>query len=317
MNILNHTLKNILLIVALLFMANAVQAKTNQTVNHQTRYNTVKVDDVEVFYREAGAADAPVLLLLHGFPSSSHQYRNLIPLLAHKYRVIAPDLPGFGSTKAPSRGEYEYTFDQLGKTITNFVNVLKLDKYAMYVFDYGAPVGFRLAIAHPERVTAIISQNGNVYEEGITNAWEPIKAYWNSGSDENRNALRGLLKMETTQWQYTQGAPDDRKHLISPDAVAHDQSNLDRNPEVQLDLFYSYRTNVSQYPQWQDYLKKNQPPVFAIWAKNDPFFGPAGAEAFKKDVPNAKIEFVDAGHFALETHVVEFADRIDAFLSTL
>lgn len=283
----------------------------------ETTYQTQSVGDVEVFYREAGAPDAPVLLLLHGFPSSSHQYRELIPLLADKYRVIAPDYPGFGSTKAPARGEYEYSFDNLAKTIDGFTKALELDSYAMYVFDYGAPVGFRLATANPEKITAIISQNGNVYKEGLSDAWGPFFALWDDASEANRDALRGLLKVETTQWQYTTGAPEDRQHLISPDSVAHDQANLDRDAEIQLDLFESYGTNVAAYPQWQAYLKKHQPPVLALWGKNDPFFPPAGAEAFKRDVPNAIIEFVDAGHFPLETHLPEIAGRIRTFLGEL
>ena len=282
-----------------------------------TRYNTQTVGDVEVFYREAGAADAPVLLLLHGFPSSSHQYRELIPLLADKYRVIAPDYPGFGSTVAPPRGEYEYSFDNLAKTIGGFTEALKLDSYAMYVFDYGAPIGFRLAVKNPERISAIISQNGNAYEEGLSDAWGPIKALWADSSEGNRDALRGLLKVETTQWQYTTGAPEDRQHLISPDSIAHDQAILDRDAEIQLDLFESYATNVAAYPKWQAYLKENQPPVLALWGQNDPFFPPAGAEAFKRDVPNAIVEYVDAGHFPLETHLPEIATRIRTFLSAL
>lgn len=288
-----------------------------ETRQQQTRYQTQTVGDVDVFYREAGAPDAPVLLLLHGFPSSSHQYRELIPLLADDYRVIAPDYPGFGSTTAPPRGEYEYSFDNLSKTIDGFTDALKLESYAMYVFDYGAPIGFRLATEHPERITAIISQNGNTYEEGLSDAWAPIKAFWADSSDANRDALRGLLKYETTKWQYTAGASEDRQHLISPDSAAHDQAILDRDADIQLDLFESYATNVAAYPEWQAYLKENQPPVLAIWGKNDPFFPPAGAEAFKRDVPNAVVEFVDAGHFPLETHLTEIASSIKAFLKTL
>ncbi len=283
----------------------------------QTGYHTQTVGDVEVFYREAGPKDAPVILLLHGFPSSSHQFRNLIPLLADNYRVIAPDYPGFGSTVAPARGEYTYSFDQLGETMLGFTDALGLEQYSMYVFDYGAPVGFRLATANPERITAIISQNGNVYEEGLTEAWNPLRAYWKSDTQEDRDALRGVLTHETTQWQYYTGAPDARKHLVSPDAIAHDQAILDRDAEIQLDLFSSYKTNVSEYPAWQAYLKEHQPPVLAIWAKNDPFFGPAGAEAFKRDVPDVQVEFVDAGHFALETHVKEIAHSIRTFLGAL
>lgn len=314
---MNKLILPLTLAAAVLSASSATFASTADPATTQTSYRTQTVDDVEVFYREAGAADAPVLLLLHGFPSSSHQYRELIPLLADQYRVIAPDYPGFGSTVAPPRGEYEYTFDNLAETIGGFTEALQLDSYAMYVFDYGAPVGFRLATENPERITAIISQNGNAYEAGISDAWGPIKAYWNEDSQENRDALRGLLKAETTTWQYTTGAPADRVARISPDSIAHDQAILDRDAEIQLDLFQSYATNVAAYPEWQAYLKEHQPPVLAIWGKNDPFFPPAGAEAFKRDVPDAIVEFVDAGHFPLETHLPEIAGRIRSFLGAL
>lgn len=286
-------------------------------LTEQTTYHTVQVDNVDVFYRAAGAPDAPVLLLLHGFPSSSHQYRELMPMLSDKYRVISPDYPGFGNTKAPGRDAYEYTFDNLATTIEGFTEVLKLDRYALYVFDYGAPVGFRIAANNPEKVTAIITQNGNAYEEGLSNAWGPIKAYWNDGSDENRNALRQFLHVDTTTWQYYEGAPADRVHMISPDSIAHDQAILDRDAEIQLDLFKSYASNVASYPEWQQYLRENQPPVLAVWAKNDPFFAPAGAEAFKRDVPETRVEYVDAGHFPLETHAAEIARSIRNFLGDL
>lgn len=280
-----------------------------------TSFHTQRVGAVDVFYRAAGSAEHPVVLLLHGFPSSSHQYRNLIPALATQYRVIAPDLPGFGSTVAPPRGEFDYTFDQLAETIDGFTEALGLDRFALYVFDYGAPVGFRIATAHPERVTAIITQNGNAYEEGLTEAWGPLQAYWKDASQENRDALRGLLARATTEWQYTEGAPEDRKSLISPDAINHDQAILDRDPEIQLDLFGSYQTNVSAYPQWQEYLRTRKPPVLAIWGKNDPFFGPKGAQAFARDVPGASVELIDAGHFPLETHGDQIAERIHGFLA--
>ncbi len=283
----------------------------------QTTYRTQTVNDVEVFYREAGTVDAPVLLMLHGFPSSSHQFRNVIPQLADQFRVIAPDLPGFGSTVAPARGEYDYTFDNLADTIDAFTEVLGLDRFAIFVFDYGAPVGFRIASRHPERISAVITQNGNGYEEGLTDAWAPIRAYWENDTQENRDALRALLARETTEWQYTEGVPEDRKHLVSPDPINHDQAILDRDAEIQLDLFGNYKTNVASYSEWQAYLRENQPPVLAIWGKNDPFFSPAGAEAFKKDVPNAQVELLDAGHFALETHGVEIAERIRSFLGSV
>ena len=283
----------------------------------ETTYHTVQVGEVEVFYRAAGEANAPVLILLHGFPSSSHQYRELIPLLANKFRVIAPDYPGFGNTVAPGKDHYDYTFDNLANTMQGFTEALNLNAFSLYVFDYGAPIGFRMALANPEKVTAIISQNGNVYEEGLSDAWAPVKAYWNDASLQNRNALRGLLKYETTRWQYITGAPTDRLQRISPDSIAHDQSNLDRNPEIQLDLFQSYASNVAAYPEWQAYLRENTPPLLALWGKNDPFFLPAGAHAFKRDVPHAIVEFVDAGHFPLETHLVEIAERIHSFLESI
>jgi len=280
----------------------------------QTRYLTEQVGDVEVFYREAGAKASPVLLLLHGFPSSSHQFRELIPLLADKYRVIAPDYPGFGNTVAPPRSEYDYTFDNLTNTINDFTEALELDQFAMYVFDYGAPVGFRIATKHPERITAIISQNGNIYDEGLSPGIAPIKEYWKNDTKENRDALRGFLAKESIAWQYTTGTPQERLHLISPDSIAHDFANVERDAELQLDLFKSYASNVAAYPEWQAYLNKHQPPLLAVWGKNDPFFIPPGAEAFKKDVPNAAVEFIDGGHWLLETHLHEIADRIRAFL---
>ena len=281
-----------------------------------TTYHRTPVGDVEVFYRAAGSPQNPVILLLHGFPSSSHQYRNLIPALAKRYRVIAPDLPGFGSTVAPPRDRYEYSFDNLARTMEGFVESLGLERFAVYVFDYGAPVGFRLATARPERVTAIITQNGNAYEEGLTDSWAPLRSYWADPSQENRDALRGLLQRETTQWQYEHGTPAELVDKISPDAANHDQAILDRDPELQLDLFGSYRTNVEAYPSWQHYLRTHQPPVLAIWGKNDPFFGPAGAEAFQRDVPKAEVELLDAGHFALETHGEVIAERTLGFLAS-
>lgn len=305
-------------LLSLFAMPSGVWAKaTEQALELQTSYHTQQVGEVNVFYREAGKKDSPVLLLLHGFPSSSHQYRKLIPLLADKYRVIAPDYPGFGNTIAPPRGEYEYSFDNLAKTIDGFTEALKLEKFSMYVFDYGAPIGFRIAAANPQKVAAIVTQNGNAYEEGFSEASAPLRAYWQDGSQKNRDALRGLLKLETTQWQYNAGVPKDRILLVSPDSIAHDQANLDRNPEIQLDLFKSYATNVAAYPAWQAYLREHQPPVLALWAKNDPFFIPPGAEAFKRDVPDAVIKFLDTGHFALETHLAEIAAQIRAFLGGL
>ena len=284
------------------------------STSEATKYKSVRVGNVNMFYREAGEEDAPVLLLLHGFPTSSHMYRNLIPLLSDSFRVIAPDLPGFGSTEAPPRGEYDYTFDNLFRAVEGFTEALNLNRYAIFVFDYGSPVGFRLAMAHPDRITAIISQNGNAYEEGLQDAWDPIRVYWETPSQENRDNLRDLLTSETTYFQYTHGVPEEKLPLVSPDAIAHDQAILDRDSEVQLDLFGDYKTNVAMYPEWQEYMRTNQPPFLATWGRNDPFFGPAGADAFKRDLPNAEVHLFDTGHFALETHGREIADLVKAFL---
>ena len=272
------------------------------------------VDGHKIFYREAGPAGAPAVLLLHGFPSSSHQFRNLIPLLAARYRVVAPDLPGFGFSDAPDRAKFAYTFDHLAGVIDGFTRAVGLARYAIYVFDYGAPVGFRLALAHPERVTAIVSQNGNAYEEGLSSGWNPIQAYWKAPTAENRAALRAFLTPETTRWQYVHGAADET--LVAPEAWALDAALLARpgNDEIQLDLFLDYANNVALYPEIHAYLRRKQPPLLAVWGRNDPFFLPAGAEAFRRDVPNAEVSFVDAGHFALETHAGAIAETIIKFL---
>jgi len=290
-----------------------IETSGKDTPPKAVHYKTVQVGDVEVFYREAGAENAPVILLLHGFPTSSHMFRELIPLLAGSFRVIAPDLPGFGLTKAPAREQYAYTFDNLAKTIDAFTQSLKLDKYALYVFDYGAPTGFRLAAAHPERVTAIITQNGNAYEEGLGDAWKPIKAYWNDGSEKNRDALRPFLTLEATKDQWVHGSDES---LVSPDSYMLDYAYLSRPgiAEIQLDLFYDYRTNVALYPSWQAYFRKSKPPLLAVWGKNDVFFIPPGAEAFKRDIPDAEVKFVDSGHFAIATHSAYIADQITDFM---
>ena len=240
------------------------------------------------------------MLLLHGFPTSSHMYRELIPALADRYHVVAPDLPGFGFTEAPDRKTFKYTFDHLAEVMERFTEVLGLSRYALYVFDYGAPVGFRLATRHPERITALISQNGNAYEEGLSESWNPIQAYWKDPSPKNRSALRAFLKPETTQWQYTHGAADAER--LSPDAWTLDSALLARpgNDEIQLDLFGDYQSNVRLYPKFQDYFRTSRPPLLAVWGKNDPFFLPAGAQAFKRDNPQAEVHLLDAGHFALE-----------------
>jgi pimeloyl-ACP methyl ester carboxylesterase len=276
-------------------------------------YRTVPVDGLDIFYREAGKPDAPVVLLLHGFPASSHMYRGLIPLLADKYRVIAPDLPGFGFSAVPTREQYRYSFDQLARTMNHFVEALHLERYAIQVFDYGAPVGFRLALAHPERVTALITQNGNAYEEGLSKEWNPIQKYWREPSAENRAALRGFLTLEGTKYQYVAGAPENG---VAPEAYQLDFALLSRPgvDEIQLDLFLDYASNVALYPAFQEYFRRSKPPTLAVWGKNDPFFLPPGARAFQRDNPKAEVHFYDTGHFALETHVAEVGAEILRFL---
>jgi pimeloyl-ACP methyl ester carboxylesterase/alkylhydroperoxidase family enzyme len=284
-------------------------------------YRTVSVTDrrsgsaLGLFFREAGPKDAPAVLLLHGFPTSSHQYRGLIERLANKYRVIAPDLPGFGFSEAPDAKSFGYTFDHLAEIIEAFTDAIELTRYALYVFDYGAPVGFRLAMARPERVAALISQNGNAYEEGLSDGWNPIRAYWQDPTEENRANLRAFLKSETTQFQYTHGEAD--TSLIAPESYTLDQHFLDRpgNDEIQLDLFGDYKANVAAYPRFHAYFRAHRPPTLAVWGKNDPFFLPAGAEAYRRDLPDAEIHFVDAGHFLLETHLDEVAGIIRAFFA--
>ncbi|MDX1491913.1 MAG: alpha/beta hydrolase [Pseudohongiellaceae bacterium] len=277
-------------------------------------YRTLDLGKHTVFYREAGNADAPVLLLLHGFPTSSHMFRNLIPILMEHYRIIAPDLPGFGFTKSPQRGEFDYSFDNLAAVMEEFVQALEIARFAMYVFDYGAPVGFRLALRHPDKISAIISQNGNAYEEGLSEGWNPIQAYWREPSDENRAALRDFLSLDTTRWQYTHGVQDES--LVAPESYVLDSLLMQRpgNDEIQLDLFLDYATNVRMYPDFQEYFRTQQPPMLAIWGEQDPFFLPPGAEAFKRDNPKAQVQFVDSGHFALETHAKEIAAAIHNFL---
>lgn len=280
-----------------------------------TSIHKVAVDGLRVFYREAGDATAPVILLLHGFPASSFMFRELIPQLADEYRVIAPDLPGFGFTEVPAERRYAYTFDGLATTIEAFTRVLKLDRYALYVFDYGAPTGFRLAMTHPERISAIVSQNGNAYEEGLSEGWNPIQKYWKEPTEANRAALRNFLTPETTKWQYTHGVTDPES--VPPESYTLDAALLERpgNQDIQLDLFLDYASNVKLYPKFQEYFRKSQPPLLATWGKNDPFFLPPGAEAFRRDLPKAKIRFLDTGHFALETHAVEIAGEIKTFFA--
>lgn len=278
------------------------------------KYRTADVDGFKVFYREAGSADAPVLLLLHGFPTSSHMFRNLIPLLADRFRLVAPDLPGFGRSDMPARSEFACTFDHVAGIIDRFTEALGLTRFAVYIFDYGAPTGLRIAAKHPERITAIISQNGNAYEEGLSEGWNPIRAYWQDPSTDNRNALRAFLKPETTVWQYTHGVPDPT--AVSPDGYSLDNYYLARPgaDEAQLDLFGDYKSNVALYPAFQAYFRAHKPRLLAVWGKNDPFFLPPGAEAFKRDIPDGVVRFLDTGHFALETHVDEIASAIREFL---
>ncbi len=277
-------------------------------------YRTADVDGLTVFYREAGAADAPTLVLLHGFPSASHMFRDLIPLLADRFHIVAPDLPGFGKSDMPARRDFDYTFEHITDVIDRLTERLGLDRFALYVFDYGAPVGFRIATRHPERITAIISQNGNAYEEGLSDGWNPLQAYWEEPSQANREAIRTMVEPQTTIWQYTHGVPDTTR--VSPDGYGLDNYYLARGAdESQLDLFLDYASNVALYPAFQEYFRASRPPLLAVWGSNDPFFLPAGAEAFKRDIPDADVRFVDTGHFAPETHVEEIATAIGEFLT--
>jgi pimeloyl-ACP methyl ester carboxylesterase len=280
-----------------------------------TKYQYATVDRHKIFYREAGSKTAPAILLLHGFPTSSHMFRNLIPALADRYHVVAPDLPGFGFSDAPDRKQFRYTFEHLATIMARFTEAIGLRTFAIYVFDYGAPVGLRLALAHPERVTAIISQNGNAYEEGLSDGWNPIQKYWKQQTPENRAALREFLKPDATKWQYTHGVEDTT--LLAPEAYELDSALLSRegNDEIQLDLFLDYASNVALYPKFQEYFRSNRPPMLAVWGKHDPFFLPSGAEAFKRDNPGAEVHFFETGHFALETHAQEIAMAIRDFLS--
>ena len=278
-------------------------------------FRKVDVDGIGVFYREAGRKDTSTILLLHGFPTAGHMFRDLMPLLEDRFRVVAPDLPGFGQSDLPARRAFNYTFENLTNVIARFTDVIGLQRFAMYVFDYGAPVGFRLAVRHPDRITAIISQNGNAYEEGLSDGWNPIRAYWQEPSPANREALRSFLAPETTRWQYTHGVPD--VTAVSPDGYSLDNFYLARPgaDEIQLDLFGDYKSNVALYPTFQNYFRARKPRLLAVWGKNDPLFLPGGAEAFRRDIPDAKIHFFDTGHFALETHTNEIAAVIRDFFA--
>ena len=278
-------------------------------------YRTAELEGVKVFYREAGPENAPNVLLLHGWGASSFMFRNLIPILATRYHVIAPDLPGFGLTEAPPRGSFTYDFQHIADVIEKFTEAKRLDRYAVYVFDYGAPTGYRLALRHPEKISAIISQNGNAYEEGLSEGWTPIRAYWNDPSETNRNALRGFMTLKTNKWQYEEGVAD--KSLIEPEAYLASQASFDKpgNMDIQLDLFGDYKSNVALYPKFQAYFRSSKVPLLAVWGKNDPFFLPAGAEAYRRDDPNAEVRFFDTGHLALETHNAEIGAAIMDFLN--
>ena len=279
------------------------------------QYKTANVDGLKIFYREAGDPKAPTLLLLHGFPTSSHMFRDLIPELADNYHIIAPDFPGFGFSDAPDRDRFEYTFSNIAKVMHSFTEELSLKSYAIYIFDYGAPVGLRLALANPDKVLAIISQNGNAYEEGLSEGWNPIQKYWKEPTPANRKALRSFLTPESTKWQYMHGVADET--LIAPESYALDSALLARpgNDEIQLDLFLDYASNVKLYPKFQEFFRSKKLPLLAVWGKNDPFFLPAGAEAFKRDNPKAEVHFYNTGHFALETHAHEIASVMREFLA--
>lgn len=277
------------------------------------RYRKARVEDIDVFYREAGTPGKPKLLLLHGFPSSSHMFRDLIPLLCDDFHIVAPDLPGFGQTDMPPREAFTYSFDHLASIIDGLTDAIGFDRYIVYVFDYGAPTGFRLAVKHPERIQGIVTQNGNAYVEGLSDGWNPIRAYWESATDANRDALRTLLTPEATRWQYVHGTADESQ--VSPDGIGLDNYYLAREGahDIQLDLFFDYQSNIALYPTFQAYFRKHRPRLLAIWGKNDPFFLPPGAEAFQRDIPDAEVRFLDTGHFALETHAGEIADAIRTF----
>lgn len=302
--------------------ANAQSSKNstlkNQTMEtNQVHYRNIKANGLNIFYREAGAKGAPTILLLHGYPTSSHMFRNLIPTLSTKYHVLAPDLPGFGFSDMPGHTQFQYTFDNLAATMQSFINELGLKRFAIYIFDYGAPTGLRLALANPEKITGIISQNGNAYEEGLSTGWNPIQKYWQDSSKENRDALRDFVKEKMTKFQYFEGVSD--PSLIAPESYTLDQQTLDRpgNVEIQLDLMLDYRTNVALYPKFQAYFREHKPKLLAVWGNKDPFFLPAGAEGYKRDNPNATVKFYNTGHFALETHAKEIGQDVLDFLGEL
>lgn len=282
----------------------------------QTLYHTMPIDGIDIFYREAGEREKPTIVLFHGFPSSSHMFRNLIPELAKNYHVIAPDYPGFGYSGNPDHKQFSYTFDKFAELIDKLLINLNIDKYAIYVFDYGAPVGFRLFMKHPNKITAIISQNGNAYDEGLGKFWDPIKAYWKTSANKEREAIRWLTTIKATKWQYENGVSPEDQSKISPDGWQHDQSLLDRpgNADIQLDIFHDYQSNLPLYPKWQEAFRKYRPALLAVWGKNDEIFVAPGAEAYRRDLPEAEIHLLNTGHFAIETHGKEISSLIIDFL---
>lgn len=314
MKILKNTF--VALALAMFVSLTSLTAKANESnTSTQVFHRSVKIDGLDIFYREAGPEDGPTLLLLHGFPTSSHMFRNLIPALADKYHVVAPDYPGYGNSSAPSVEDFEYTFDNLANVIDKFTEEVGLEEYSIYLMDYGAPVGFRLAVKHPERVEALIVQNGNAYDEGLDNEfWNPIKAYWKDRTEEQGDKLRSLLTLDATKWQYTHGVRN--VETISPDTWGHVQPLLDRpgNQEIQLALFYSYGSNPPLYPEWQEYLRKHQPPTLIVWGKNDAIFPAEGAHPYKRDLKSLEFHLLDTGHFALEEDGAKIASLIRKFL---
>lgn len=312
-----YTLMMTLVFVGLVIACLSDRTKAAPASSDKTpvSYSTLKIDDVQIFYREAGDPKKPTILLLHGFPTSSHMFRNLIPLLADRYHVVAPDYPGFGHSSAPSVSAFAYTFDHLADVIDDFTVAKGLEKYSLYLQDYGAPVGYRLALKHPERVQALIVQNGNAYEEGLRDFWNPLKAYWENPTAENANKLREFLKVESTKWQYTHGTRNPSR--ISPDNWTIDQALLDRtgNQEIQLKLFLDYGSNRALYPKWQEYFRRHQPPTLIVWGKNDQIFPPQGAEPYKRDLRNVEFHLLDTGHFALEEEGDRIAELMKSFLA--
>jgi len=296
-------------------MAAPVYAAESGAAEYPTLHKTIKIDGLDIFYREAGPKDAPTIVLLHGFPTSSHMFRNLIPELSDKYHVVAPDYPGYGFSSMPTVDEYDYTFDNLAVIMEKFINKLGIKNYTLYLQDYGAPIGFRIAAKNPEKVDALIIQNGNAYEEGLRDFWIPLKAYWKDKSDENAAPLKEFLTLDTTKWQYTHGVRN--VETISPDNWGHVQPLLDRpgNQEIQLELFYSYGSNPPLYPSWQKYLRKHQPPTLIVWGKNDFIFPAEGAYPYKRDLKNVDFNILDTGHFALEEDLHPIAGHIRRFMS--